>query len=100
MSWDEPFLPAVTGAATNSGPGGPGTPPEDGAETTLRQQVMEVINDVLTSSDPESEWARVQLRELLASHPDEPERALLEHLIASRTMTDPPEDIPAPDQSG
>lgn len=100
MSWDEPFLPAVTGAATNSGPGGPGTPPQDGAETTLRQQVMEVINDVLTSSDPESEWARVQLRELLVSHPDEPERALLEHLIASRTMTDPPEDIPAPYRSG
>ena len=93
MSWDEPRLPAVTGAAPFPGPGGPDSPSQYREELTLRWQVMEMINDVLADSDPESEWARTQLRELLASHPDEPERALLEHLIATRTMKDPPNDI-------
>lgn len=94
MSWDEPRLRAVTGAAPFPGPGEPVSPSQHGEELTLRRQAMEVINDVLADSDPESEWARTQLRELLASHPDEPERALLEHLIATRTMTEPPRDVP------
>ncbi|MFP5368550.1 MAG: EAL domain-containing protein [Actinomycetes bacterium] len=49
---------------------------------TLRGQVLELINDILTDPAPEGEWARRQLRDLLAAHPDEPERALLQHLMA------------------
>jgi EAL domain-containing protein (putative c-di-GMP-specific phosphodiesterase class I) len=69
---------------------------------TLRRQVMEVINHVLTDPDPEREWARTQLRELLAAHPGEPERALLEHLIATRSLTGAAEDetAPHPEESG
>jgi EAL domain-containing protein (putative c-di-GMP-specific phosphodiesterase class I) len=52
-----------------------------------------VIAEVLAGSDPQGEWARAQLRDLLASHPDEPERVLLEHLVATRAMTDA-EDTP------
>ncbi|MGN7150708.1 EAL domain-containing protein [Arthrobacter sp. SAFR-179] len=45
---------------------------------------MELINDVLSDPAPETEWARSQLRTLLASYPDNPERAFLEHLIGTR----------------
>jgi hypothetical protein len=54
---------------------------------TLREQVIAVINDVLDDPCPEREWAKNQLRQLLAVHPDEPERALLKHLIITRKRT-------------
>lgn len=57
-----------------------------------REQVMEIINYVLADPSPEWEWARHQLRELLAEYPDEPERALLEHLIIIRELAAPLED--------
>jgi hypothetical protein len=65
---------------------------------TLREQVMEVIHDVLADPSLEREWAKNQLRELLAAYPDEPERALLKHLIITRkrTATGEDEDRPAP----
>ncbi|MDQ0925675.1 hypothetical protein QF038_004183 [Pseudarthrobacter sp. W1I19] len=81
MSRDEFSLPAVTGAEDTPGLGGPDSPPQAAEGTSLRSQVMELINDVLSDPEPDSEWARSQLRTLLASHPDNPERALLEHLI-------------------
>lgn len=67
-------------------------------DVILREQVMEVINDVLADSCPEREWARNQLRELLAAHPEDPERALLEHLIIIRQLTADCEEetLPAP----
>jgi EAL domain-containing protein (putative c-di-GMP-specific phosphodiesterase class I) len=45
---------------------------------------MELIDDVLSDPDPAGEWARSQLRKLVASYPGEPERAFLEHLIGTR----------------
>lgn len=75
---------------------GPGSPPPTGTSTepaasprdeTLRGQVIEVINDVLADPCPERLWARRQLQELLAAHPEEPERVLLEHLIITRKRT-------------
>ena len=59
---------------------------------TLREQVIAVINDVLADPCPEREWAKNQLRQLLAAHPDEPERALLKHLIITRKRTASVED--------
>lgn len=84
MSRDESSLPAVTGTGEKAGPGGPALLPQAAVGTSLRDQVVELINDVLTDSDPEGEWAREQLRKHLASHPDNPERALLEHLLGTR----------------
>ncbi|WP_306927124.1 EAL domain-containing protein [Arthrobacter globiformis] len=62
--------------------------PQDVDCLTLRRQVMELIEDVLKDPDPDRDWARAQLRELLAAYPGNPERALLEHLIATRNQTD------------
>lgn len=100
MSKDESSLPAVTGAEQSSEPGGTDSPPQDVDGMTLRRQVLELINDVLTDTAPEGEWARTQLRDLLAANPDEPERALLQHLITVTTAdhTDPPAESPTPHQ--
>lgn len=66
--------------------GGADSPPHDVEATTLRRQVLELINDILTDTAPEGEWARTQLRDLLGAHPGEPERALLQHLMSVTTM--------------
>lgn len=67
---------------------------------SLRDQVLDVINHVLSDPCPEREWARNQLRELLAAYPDDPERVLLEHLIATRELTADFEDeeLPSPEE--
>ncbi|WP_306926968.1 EAL domain-containing protein [Arthrobacter globiformis] len=55
---------------------------------TLRRQVLEIISDVLADSDPQKAWAREQLLDLLATHMDDPEQALLHHLISTRNVPD------------
>ncbi|MFC7849979.1 EAL domain-containing protein [Arthrobacter sp. NPDC057388] len=55
---------------------------------TLRRQVLEIISDVLADSDPKKAWAREQLLDLLAAHMDDPEQALLHHLISTRNVPD------------
>lgn len=96
MSTDDSSLPAASGAEPSPEPGGHDSPPQDVDGPTLRRQVLELINDVLTDPDPEGEWARTQLRDLLAANPGEPERALLQHLITVTTtdLTDSPADSP------
>jgi hypothetical protein len=86
MSKDELFLTATTEASQNPEPGFPGSLPHDVDGMTLRSQVLELINDVLTDTAPEGERARRQLRDLLAANPDEPEWALLQHLVTVTTM--------------
>lgn len=100
MSRDESSLPAAAGAEPSSEPGGLDSPPQDVEGSTLRRQVLELINDVLTDTAPEGEWARIQLRRLLAANPDEPERALLQHLITVTTsdLADSPADDAPPHQ--
>lgn len=100
MSKDESSPPAGTGAEQSPEPGGTDSPPQDVDGMTLRRQVLELINDVLTDTAPEGEWARTQLRDLLAANPDEPERALLQHLITVTTAdhTEPPAESPTPHQ--
>lgn len=93
MSRDESSLPAVTDA--DEGPGGPGIPPH-AADLTLRGQVLDLINDALTDPDPDGEWARSQLRRLLATYPEEPERVLREHLMETRRLGSLQDSLPAP----
>ena len=97
MSKDGPesFPPAGASPEAPPEPRGPASPPPG---VTLREQVIEVINDVLADPCAERGWARRQLRELLAAYPHEPERALLAHLITTREQTAPIEknDQPAP----
>ncbi len=48
--------------------------------TVMRQQVIDVILDIISATDPESE-VRLRLLRHLAAHPDCPEQALLCHLL-------------------
>ncbi|RNL59169.1 EAL domain-containing protein [Arthrobacter oryzae] len=65
----------------------PGTRPEAGSAPGIRRQAAEIIGAVLASSVPEQAAARDQLRQCLAAHPGRPEEALVEHLIALRSLT-------------
>lgn len=96
MSRDEPSFPAGIGAEDIPGPGGPAVPPSTAEDTTLRGQVLELINDVLSDPDPGGTWARQQLQDRLAAHPDNPERAFLEHLIGTRKPDAGQHTLPAP----
>lgn len=96
MSDDESTFPDTARASPPAGQGGPGRRPGAGAGRSLNRQVAEVIRHVLADPDPEGEWARSQLRERLAAYPDHPERALLEHLILTRSLTGAAEDATAP----
>ena len=94
MSKDESSLPESPG--TVSVPDQDRSPytPEPG-RSTLRSQVAEVIRHVLDDTDPDGEWARTQLSESLAAHAGHPERALLEHLILTRSLAGAAEDATA-----
>lgn len=92
MSRDE-SLPAATGAEPSPEPEGQDSPRQIVGGSTLRSQVLELINDVLTDTASDGQWARIQLRRLLAANPDEPERALLQHLITV-TTTDLTDSLP------
>jgi EAL domain-containing protein (putative c-di-GMP-specific phosphodiesterase class I) len=77
-------------------------------DPTIRGQAWDIIESVLDDATPQSEWAREQLRTRMESHPGNPERALLEHLMATRSITDrqsddsepnlPSPDLPLPDE--
>ena len=55
----------------------PATRPE---RTAMRQQVIDLILDIISATDPQSE-VRLRLLRHLAAHPDCPEQALLCHLL-------------------
>lgn len=48
--------------------------------TVMREQVIDLILDIISATDPQSEVRRRLLRHL-AAHPDCPEQALLCHLL-------------------
>lgn len=50
------------------------------ARTEMRQQVIDLILDIISATDPHSE-VRLRLLRHLAAHPDCPEQALLCHLL-------------------
>lgn len=66
---------------------------------TLRRQVLEIISDVLADSDPKKSWAREQLLDLLAAHMDDPEQALLHHLISIRNVPESSHEDSSEDSS-
>ncbi|CAN7567371.1 EAL domain-containing protein [Arthrobacter sp. LjRoot14] len=78
------------------------------SDPTIRGQARDIIESVLGDATPQSEWAREQLRDRMESYPGNPERALLEHLMATRSITDeqsddsedalPSPDLPTPDE--
>lgn len=53
----------------------------------IRRQAREIINAVLSDPAPEQAGIRDQLREHLAAHPGNPEKALAEHLSSLRSLT-------------
>jgi EAL domain-containing protein (putative c-di-GMP-specific phosphodiesterase class I) len=97
MSKDE--VSADAGAEPAQGPGEPEVQRVvQRRKVGLREQVLDIVRDVLADPCPAREWARNQLRELLATHPGHPERAFLEHLVTTRQRTTgfEEEDLPAP----
>ncbi|HEY8295544.1 MAG TPA: hypothetical protein VIG41_09420 [Micrococcaceae bacterium] len=65
-------------------------------EPPVRPQALEIIGAVLGSCPEADSEAAARLRKHVARHPDEPERALLEHLMetgrinrASHTVAEP-----------
>ncbi|MEE9097734.1 hypothetical protein [Pseudarthrobacter phenanthrenivorans] len=50
---------------------------------SLRWQAQEIIDELLSSTDPADELAKARLRRYVAQNPGRPERALLEQLMAS-----------------
>lgn len=87
MSRDETSLPSLTNSLPTEGRGAQAALPGDVGEITVRWQAQEIIDVLLAESDPESDWTRSKLRELVAAHPDHPERALLQHLTATTAIT-------------
>jgi hypothetical protein len=57
-----------------------GTAPDECAGTSLRLQVLEIIDSLLNSDGPELEEHRVRLRGHVNEHPWDPETALLRYL--------------------
>ena len=47
----------------------------------IREQAQDIINEVLSGTDPKGEHLRAKLRSSIARHPGFPELALLEHLM-------------------
>ena len=50
---------------------------------SLRWQAQEIIDELLSGTDPAEELARARLRRCVARNPGQPEKALLEQLMAS-----------------
>lgn len=77
----------ANGQVITSRPAEPALEPAlDAGKPTLRRQVLEINSEVLADSDPQKARARAQLHALLAAQPDEPEQALLRHLMTTDTL--------------
>ena len=50
---------------------------------SLRWQAQEIIDELLSGTDPAEELARARLRRCVARNPGQPEKALLEQLMAN-----------------
>jgi hypothetical protein len=48
----------------------------------LRRQSASIISEVMAGTNPEEEQVREQLRWHVANNPGQPEKALLDHLLA------------------
>ena len=57
----------------------------------IRHQAAGIIDAVLADTAPENDRARELLRQQIAAHPGQPERALFEHLVALKALSGPSE---------
>lgn len=53
----------------------------------IREQAADIIEEVLSGTDPGQAAARQALREQCAAHPGHPETALAEHVLTIRGIT-------------
>lgn len=54
---------------------------DSGSLAALRGQAQDIIDEVLSGTEPSGEHLRAKLRSSIARHPGFPELALLEHLM-------------------
>lgn len=70
----------------------------------IRRQASDIIEAVLSGTDPHQSGARDQLRRIMAAHPGRPETALAEHLLTIRRLTlvpgARPDRLPTNDPTG
>ncbi|MDQ0866540.1 EAL domain-containing protein [Arthrobacter globiformis] len=88
-----------TRSPSDDGLPGTGLPGAGGAgdEVPLvREQAYEIIEAVLAGTDPEGAEVRERLREHVAAHPGNPEAALHEHLIFTRSLARQANNRPNP----
>ncbi len=62
----------------------------------LRHQAVRIIESVLADTAPEHHLARKLLRQQVAAHPGNPERALMEQLTALKALDGPLEGASRP----
>lgn len=84
----EPIPPERWGYTAGLPDAQPSTVTVDDSE--LHQQVLDIIQNVLTNSDPRSDVRRRLLRHL-AENPGHPEQALLDHLRERNRRGGPPQ---------
>ncbi|MFH5878504.1 EAL domain-containing protein [Arthrobacter sp. NA-172] len=104
MSTQKPSVLALTDAQGRAAPETSGLPatsglPVGGDLSVLRRQVQEIIDEVLADTSPASAEVREQLSRHVDAHPDQPEKALLEHLTSLRPeeSVDGVADMPVPE---
>jgi EAL domain-containing protein (putative c-di-GMP-specific phosphodiesterase class I) len=90
MPTDESSSPALTdrgGAPRRSA-----RAPQDSDQNrpTMRSQAQQIIELVLADPAPQGKEARERLRDSVAAHPGNPERALLEHLMVTGALANAP----------
>jgi hypothetical protein len=88
---------------TSSTPGRPEEQVPDNLESVaghaasavgIRHQAARIIEAVLADDAPEHARAQELLRQLIAAHPGNPERALMEHLAALKALGGPYDGTP------
>lgn len=65
-------------------PNAPVSISEEVALLELQLQALEIIEDILSCTDPAEAAARESLRQQVARNPGQPQRALLVHMLSIR----------------
>lgn len=60
----------------------------------IRHQATRIIDTVLADTAPENGRVRDLLRQQIAAYPGQPERALMEHLLALKALSGSSEGMP------
>jgi hypothetical protein len=68
--------------------------PTSGSVAGIRRQAADIVDEVLSGTDPHQARARNELRRLMAEHPGSPETALAEDLLRIRGLTLVPDARP------